>query len=157
MTSPALVDLSQASANAMLTARTSKAISGFIRGHGLNDRSQELVTRAAEFLARIAQGSLLVEGRQAASGFAPSHESLRETDRALSALQALNLVSQNASFAEVFLSYRERLLRLASGQQVDAEDLKNLRQFFSALSLFFDSDLTRPLSERRGERLTPER
>jgi hypothetical protein len=156
MTSPALVDLSQASANAMLTARTSKAISGFIRGHGLTDRGQEVVTRAAEFLARIAQGSLLVEGKQAA-GFAPSHESLRETDRALSALQALNLVSQNASFAEVFLSYRERLLRLASGQPVDGEDLKNLRQFFSALSLFFDSDLTRPLSERRGERLTPER
>src|SRR5689334_11832888 len=40
MTSPALLDLSQASANAMLTARTSKVISGFIRGHALDQRSQ---------------------------------------------------------------------------------------------------------------------
>jgi hypothetical protein len=156
MTSPALLDLSQASANAMLTARTSKVISGFIRGHVLDQRSQVVVTRAAEFLAGIVQGSLLVEGKQHV-GFAPSHENLREYDRALSALQALNLVSQDASFADLFMSYRERLLRLAGGQAVAEEELKSLRQFFSALSSFFDSDLTRPPSERRGERVTPER
>ena len=156
MTSPALLDLSQASANAMLTARTSKVISGFIRGHALDQRSQVVVTRAAEFLAGIVQGSLLVEGKQHV-GFAPSHENLREYDRALSALQALNLVSQDASFADLFMSYRERLLRLAGGHAVDEEELKSLRQFFSALSSFFDSDLTRPPSERRGERVTPER
>jgi hypothetical protein len=156
MTSPALLDLSQASSNAMLTARTSKVISGCIRGHALDQRSQNVVTRAAEFLAGIVQGSLLVEGKQIA-GFAPSHEKLREYDRALSALQALNLVSTDAGFADLFMSYRERLLRLAGGQPVEQAELQDLRQFFSALSSFFDSDLTRPLSERRGDRVTTER
>lgn len=156
MTRPALPDLSQASANAMLTARTSKVISGFIRGHALDQRGQHVVTRAADFLTGIVEGSLLVEGKQLA-GFAPSHENLREYDRALSVLQVLNVVSKDASFADLFLSYRDWLLRLAGGQPVADEELTSLRQFFSALSAFFDSDLTRPLSERRGDRMTTER
>jgi hypothetical protein len=156
MTRPALPDLSQASANAMLTARTSKVISGCIRGHALDQRGQHVVSRAADFLAGIVEGSLLVDGKQLA-GFAPSHENLREYDRALSALQVLNVVSKDASFADLFLSYRDGLLRLAGGQPVANEELANLRQFFSALSAFFDSDLTRPLSERRGDRMTTER
>lgn len=155
MPSPALVDLSQASANAMLTARTSKAISAVLRGNALDPRNQQVVERAAEFLKGVVQGSVLVENTQVV-GVSASHENLREFVRALSALQSLNLLSQNATVAEVFSSYRVQLLDLAKGQQVPGDDLQRLRRFFSELSSYFYSDLTRPVSEHRGDRLPPE-
>ena len=151
MASLTIDDLSQTSANAILMARTSKVISGLIRGALMDERSQRVVTRAADFLTRIVEGSLLVEDKQV-QGFAPSHENLREYVRALSALQSLKLVSQDGSSADMFVRYRERLLQLTTGEHVSDDELQKLRRFFGALSSFFFSDLTRPASEDRGDR-----
>jgi hypothetical protein len=156
MTSLAIDDLSQTSANAILMARTSKVISGVMRGNLIDERSQRVVAQAAEFLTRIVEGSLLVEDKQV-QGFAPSHENLREYVRALSALQSLKLVSHDDSSAVMFVRYRERLLQLTTGEQVSIEELQKLRRFFGALSSFFFSDLTRPASEDRGDRLPADR
>lgn len=153
MTSLAIDDLSQTSANAMLSAKTSKVIARAMRGGALDARAQQVVAGAADFLTRIVEGSLLVEDKQV-QGLAPSHEGLREYVRALSALQRLKLVSQHASSADMFLAYRQNLLQLNAGEAVPPDDLERLRGFFGALSAFFFTDLTRPISEDRGERLT---
>ena len=156
MNSFATDDLSHTSANAILMARASKAISGAIRGQAMDHRNQRVVTNAAEFLTKLVEGSLLVENKEV-QGFAPSHESLREYVRALSALQHLKLVSENANSADMFVSYRKGLLRLAAGEAVPTDELRSLRSFFGALSSFFFADLTRPMSEERGDRLQTER
>jgi hypothetical protein len=144
-----MTDLSQASANAMLTARATKVLSRVIRGDELDAGGREVARDAAEFLGKIVEGSLLIEGREVA-GFAPSHENLREYVRALSALQTLDQVSKDTSSGGTFVNYRSQLLAVADQQAVDAAELKNLRRFFDALSAFFFSDLTRPAPPRRG-------
>jgi hypothetical protein len=156
MNSFATHDLSHTSANAVLMARTTKAIAGAIRGQAMDERTQRVVTNAAEFLTKLVEGSLLVENKEV-QGFAPSHESLREYVRALSALQHLKLVSANANSAEMFVNYRQGLLRLAAGEAVSTDELHGLRKFFGALSSFFFADLTRPMSEERGDRLQTDR
>jgi hypothetical protein len=156
MTSFATDDLSHTSANAVLMARATKAIAGAIRGQAMDERNQRVVASAAEFLSKLVEGSLLVENKEV-QGFAPSHESLREYVRALSALQQLKLVSANADSAQMFVNYHKGLLRLAAGENVSPDELRSLRSFFGALSSFFFADLTRPLSEERGDRLHNER
>lgn len=150
MPSSPLSDLSATSANAMLTARASKAIGSLIGGREIDNRQQAIIRRAADLLERVVEGSLLIEDKQI-SGLAPSHRGLLEYDHALSALRALNLAAQLHGFTNVFVGYRDQLLSLAGGTVLSAGDLDKLKQFVSALSDLFYADLTRPVSDNRPD------
>lgn len=152
MTEPNMSDLSQSSANAVLTARACKALADVRRGIGLRPPARHVIERAASLLEGILRGSLLVERKEIA-GFSGSHESLREYDRALSALQRLNYLTQESGTAELFNSYRERLRSIAQGDAVPDPELERLEQFFSALSSFFFSDVATPLRRRVQHRV----
>ena len=56
-------------------------------------------------MTSIVEGSLLVERREV-QGLVASAKGLDGYDRALSALQALNLMPKDAMFADLFLGYQ---------------------------------------------------
>jgi len=153
MSSLAIHELSEASANAMLTARASKVLSRVSHGVPLDPRGQGVVRRAADFLQKILQGSALVENKEIA-GVAPSHEGLRDYVRTLSALRALEGAQADTSSAEAFSRYHDQLVRLTKNEQVPPDELHQLRTFFGALSRSFFAELTRPvLEDKDGGRL----
>jgi len=139
MQTSAMTDVGQTSANAMLTAKAAKAVSSFITTHQIDARQAAVLGRAAKLLSRIVEGSLLIENRQAITGLTPSHVGLAEYERALSAAKTLNLLSTDLT--ELFLGYRSCLISLSEGAAVGNHKLDELKQFLTALSEFFYSDL----------------
>lgn len=152
MVASSLAELSRTSANAMLAAKASKTLGNVSLGQKLEDRQLAILQRAADLLASIVEGSLLIEKREV-QGLVGSAKGLDGYDRALSALHALNLMPKNAAFTDLFLGYRERILKLANSQPVAKDDVADLKRFFGRLSEYFFSDLSRPISENRTEPL----
>lgn len=148
MTASTLSELSQSSANAMLTAKASKALGGVAVGTKLEDRQVEILRRAAKLLSNIVEGSILIERREV-GGLTGSAKGLDGYNRAISALHALKLVRKDAAFTDIFLAYRDCILRVAAAEPVEPKDVTELKTFLGRLSEYFFSDLHRPAPNRR--------
>lgn len=130
-----MLDVTQVSGSAMLTAKAYTVLGAASRGRQLNTVQINILGRAAELVKRMVEGSLLVS-RRTVTGFSPSYRGLEEYARALSALRALNRSSEGP---EVFVQYRDQLLSVAKGEKLTEQELDDLKLFFSALSNYFDS------------------
>ena len=153
MAASSLAELSRASANAMLSAKVSKTLGGIEPGRQLEHRQVAILRRGADLLESIVQGSMLIERRDEVQGLVASAKGLDDYDRALSALQALNLMPKDAAFADLFLGYRDCVLKLAESKPVALDEVAALKKFFGRLSDYFFSDLARPLPENQPEPL----
>lgn len=136
-----LHEASLASRNAMLSAKVSKALRKANRGLQLDETDRRILSRSAELLTLILQGSALIERTQC-QGLVPSANGLAAFGRAMTALQTLNLAAKaDVRFTDLFATYRESVSKLAAGKMLPAEETNTLRLFFSTLADLFQQDV----------------
>jgi len=142
-------EVSEATRNAVLSARLAKALTNY--GSGTTD--QKLIQNGVDLLTSIIQGALLVEKRAShqASGLSASHQGLQSFGHALSAVEKLDRVKENTDLAELFLSYREQLGSLSVGRPVDRDIQTELARLFRLLGSLFQEDLSRLQHDERQE------
>ena len=105
-----------------------------------------VLTRAADFVGKIIEGSLFVEGRDAHC-LSNARESLFTVDHAISALRSLTLDAEQAKqLTQIFQQYESDLRTLANGQKIAADHLTSIRNFFDALAELFYSDVVESTS-----------
>lgn len=113
---------------------------------------RQLMTRAADLVGKIIEGSLFLENRDA-RGLSNARESLFTVDHAISALKGLTLDPEySKQLTRIFEDYERDLRLLASGAKIAPIRLTSIRNFFAALGdLFYqdvaDSAFTAPRTE----------
>lgn len=100
----------------------------------------KLLIRAAEFVKKIIEGSLFVEGRDAHC-LTNARESLFTVDHAISALRQLKIDPEAKQLTEIFKDYEKDLRALAAGEQIEANRVASIRNFFDALASRFYRDV----------------
>ena len=132
---------SQASRNAMLAAKVSRALHQIDEGRPLSPKDQRVLQRGGELLNQILQGALLIGGQAAAYGVSPSASGLRAFGKALSAVQQLKEMSEEPDIAATFQLFRNELAAVEGGRPIRDEQRAQLRHFFSVLGSVFQRDL----------------
>jgi hypothetical protein len=138
MSISSFAEVSSASSNAMLSAKVSKAVRSIKRGGHLDPRAKGVLSRGAELLSEIVQGSLLVDRKPLEQGFRADLEAYRH---ALSALGLLHNAAMERDVTPVFQAYRDDLLVLSRGGDVAEDHLDQLTSFFGLLGEFFFRDV----------------
>jgi hypothetical protein len=143
-----LAEVGTASRNAMLSAKVYKTIRRVRRGDPLDEREQGILSRGADFLSEVVQGSLLIDRKPLEEkGF---YADLKAYRHALSALVQLQRevakegspVSKDVTGA--FKAYRTALSNLSQGKQISEKRLEGLVKFFRILSDLFFRDVQAP-------------
>ena len=145
---PTFAEVSTASRNAMLSAKVYKTIRHIKRGNPLDQREQGILSRGANLLSEVVQGSLLIDRKPLEErGF---YADLKAFRHALSALVQQRKVATNGrekALGDVTLAlkeYRDDLSRLSDGGIVVEERLDGLAEFFRILSELFFRDVQAP-------------
>ena len=145
---PSFAEVSAASRNAMLSAKVYKALRRAKRGDSLDEREQGALSRGADLLSEVVQGSLLIDRKPLEEqGF---YADLKAYRHALSALVQQRRVANSGRVdasndaTRVFKAYREDLSSLSAGGRVAEERLDGLAEFFRILSELFFRDVQTP-------------
>ncbi|HVG10437.1 MAG TPA: hypothetical protein VNM67_22220 [Thermoanaerobaculia bacterium] len=147
-----LAEVSRASRNAMLSAKVYKTIRRARRGEPLDDREQSILSRGANLLSEVVQGSLLIDRKPLEQGL---YTDLKAYRHALSALVQLQqrIEEEKAEplkdVTRVLRTYRDDLSSLSQGRKVSDIRLSGLAEFFRVLSEFFSRDVQSPTPVRQ--------
>lgn len=143
-----LAEVSTASRNAMLSAKVYKTIRRAKRGDPLDAREHGILSRGANLLSEVVQGSLLIDRKPLEEqGF---YADLKAYRHALSALVQLQQEMEEVrsqpirDVTHVFKNYRTSLASLSQGNNVSEKQLESLAEFFRLLSEFFFRDVQAP-------------
>jgi len=142
-----LAEVSRASRNAMLSAKVYKTVRRARRGDPLDAREQSILSRGANLLSEVVQGSLLIDRKPLEQGF---YTDLKAYRHALSALVQLQqrIEEEKAEplkdVTRILRAYRDDLSSLSQGRKVSEARLAGLAEFFRVLSAFFSRDVQSP-------------
>ena len=145
-----IAERSLASRNAMLSAKVCRAIRSVMKNRDLSQREQAILIRGADLLSNIIEGSLLIGGKQAEEIY--SRADLRAFSHAVTALEGLSNVSDDADLTKEFSLYREELESLSkTGDGLGRERLDQLWGFFKGLNQLFYRDIQKSSAPDRDQ------
>lgn len=147
MPNPSPAEISTASRNAMLSAKVYKTVRRARRGDPLSGQEQGILTRGANLLSEVVQGSLLIDRKPLEKGFCADLKAYRH---ALSALVQLEQEVKKVrtepiqDVTRTLKGYRDDLANLSQGRKISGDRLTGLAEFFRLLSEFFFRDVQAP-------------
>jgi hypothetical protein len=131
----------QAFKYSMLATKVSQTIRKIERDGNLDDNEYDIIANGDKMLTQIIEGSLLVDRKDAIDSISPSQEGLFAYSHALSAIERLNLLSEDNDLTDLFLNYHKNMNALSKKNTIEKDYLEALKNFFRALSKLFSEDL----------------
>jgi len=132
-------EASVTSRNAMLSAKISKTLSALAEGVPPDDRAKQVLVRGADLLTTIVQGSILIERKQSSE---QAHRAdLKAYSVALSVIESLRLTALDSDLTDLFVKYRDELLKISQGRSISRSMLEPLTSFFAVLTRYFYQEL----------------